>query len=179
MEDGGVLYPEKQKKKKKRKAKLWGSLKNLSKVASSHHHVKKEKKVKEKEGAEVRRREKKTSNRKSSQTRPLSSLSADGINPNLLMPPTIVLCDSSDSDDQEIHGMKRSRSEQRLPTSVGLDGYDSFDRKVRNQDLINDCKEFLILSSSPYLSPFKCCKLISDLFLVSTHSTYRLHSSNM
>ncbi|XP_071844692.1 multiple C2 and transmembrane domain-containing protein 1-like isoform X3 [Apostichopus japonicus] len=129
MEDGGVLYPEKQKKKKKRKAKLWGSLKNLSKVASSHHHVKKEKKVKEKEGAEVRRREKKTSNRKSSQTRPLSSLSADGINPNLLMPPTIVLCDSSDSDDQEIHGMKRSRSEQRLPTSVGLDGYDSFDRK--------------------------------------------------
>lgn len=111
----------KEKKKKKKKGKIWGSLRNISKITGHHHEHKKEKNGKEKEEKgekdEVWRRRDIKGNRKLSKHRPVSSLSDDGINPNLLMPPTIVFHDSSDSEDDFTTGnITRSKSEQKLST---------------------------------------------------------------
>lgn len=111
----------KEKKKKKKKGKIWGSLRNISKITGHHHEHKKEKNGKDKEEKgekdEVWRRRDIKGNRKLSKHRPVSSLSDDGINPNLLMPPTIVFHDSSDSEDDFTTGnITRSKSEQKLST---------------------------------------------------------------
>ncbi|KAJ8028903.1 Multiple C2 and transmembrane domain-containing protein 1 [Holothuria leucospilota] len=110
----------KEKKKKKKKG-IWGSLRNISKITGHHHEHKKEKNGKDKEEKEekdeVWRRRDIKGNRKLSKHRPVSSLSDDGINPNLLMPPTIVFHDSSDSEDDFTTGnITRSKSEQKLST---------------------------------------------------------------